>query len=613
MPESNDTRLIKGVKRAWALVGARERKRLQVVALFGVVIAGLDTLALILIYALISLLNNQAVPGIAGSAIQALGLSDSDRYRTALILLAITSALFVARSMLSVFVLWLQVGAANAAQLGLISRLLVGHARAPQMVRLEQNSSEALRTIMGSVDQVVTGVVFSSVSLVSNLAVAVAVALGLLLASPLVAVAATIYFALIGVLWARVVRGGLARRGRKVQELYAQRYRLVMQGLGAAKELQLRGRALFYADDAVSKTRGINAATRVLSVANGSLRYMLETSLVIGAVLVVAVAGGTGGRDAVLPAVGLVLAGAFRLLPALNQILFLTNSVHFSFGAINFVERELQTFGRYAEPSVLKDPPDQSPSPHRLEREVRLDDVWFQYPTREEPALRGVSFKVATGESFGIVGPTGSGKSTLLDILLGILEPDRGAIAVDGESLGARREAWQRSIGYVPQDVYLVDDTLRANVALGWQGDQINEDRVLDALRLAELDDVVADLPQGLDTAVGERGVRLSGGQRQRVGLARALYTQPSVLVLDEATSNLDQLTERQIVETLTALRGGVTMIVVTHRLATVRNCDRVLYLEDGAQRAVGSFEGVSAAIPEFDASPESLFVAGAG
>src|SRR5581483_9010054 len=316
--------------------------------------------------------------------------------------------------------LWLTIGAANAAQLGLISRLLIGHARAPQLVRLEQNSSETLRTVMGSVDQVVSGVVSSSVLLVSNGAVAVAVAVGLLLSSPLVAVAATIYFALIGALWVRVVRGGLTRRGRRIQELAGERYRLVMQGLAAAKELQLRGRALFYAEGAVARTRGINAASRVASVANGSLRYMLETSLVIGAVLVVGVAGVTSGRAAVLPAVGLVLAGAFRLLPALNQILFLTNSVQFSRGAIDFVEQELKTFGAYAH-STREDAAAETP-PHRLTREVRLEDVSFRYPTRDRPALERVSFTVATGESFGIVGPTGSGKSTLLDVLLGILD-----------------------------------------------------------------------------------------------------------------------------------------------------------------------------------------------
>jgi ATP-binding cassette, subfamily B, bacterial PglK len=609
MAGGQDTRLIPAVRRAWRLVAHRERKRLRLVALYGVLIAGLDTFALILVYALISLLSNQAVPGIAGSAIRALHVGGSDRYRAALVLLGITSALFVARSVLSVLGLWLTVGAANAAQLGLISRLLVGHARAPQLVRLEQNSSQTLRTVMSSVDQVITGVVASSVSLVSNIAVAVAVALGLVLSSPVVAVAATIYFALVGLLWARVVRGGLARRGRQVQELYAERYRLVMQGLAAAKELQLRGRALFYAEGAIGETRVINSATRVLSVANGSLRYMLETSLVIGAVLVVGVAGATSGREAVLPAVGLVLAGAFRLLPALNQILFLTNSAHFSVGAIDFVERELESFGPYAQPGKTH-PADGEPA-LRLEWGVSVQQVWFRYPTRTESALRGVSFTVGARESFGIVGKTGSGKSTLLDVVLGILQPDAGAVSVDRVPLEARRDAWQRSIGYVPQDVYLVDDTLRANVALGWYGQEVDEERVREAVRLAELDEVVAALPEGLDTRVGERGVRLSGGQRQRVGLARALYTRPSVLVLDEATSNLDQATERQIVETLTALQGGVTMIVVTHRIATVRNCDRIVYLEGGRVLALGSFDEVSGAVPEFDAPPSALTAAG--
>lgn len=592
-------------KRAWALIEPRARKRLKLIAVYGVLIAGLDTFALILIFALISLLTKQNLGGIAGSVFRVLHLHGSDRYRTALILLVITSTLFVARSLLSVLGLWLSAGAANAAQLGLISRLLTGHARAPQLLRLEQNSSQTLRTIMSAVDQVVTGVVSSSVALLANCAVAVAVALGLVLSSPYVAVAATGYFSLICFLWIRTVRDGMNRRGRLVQELSAERYRLVMQGLSAAKELQLRGRALFYADAAVAKTRGINAAMRVVSVANGSLRYMLETSLVLGAVLVVVVAGAASGRNAVLPAVGLVMAGAFRLLPALNQILALTNSVQFGRGAIDFVEHELATFGAYASPTDATSALEATP--HRLERGVHLDDVWFRYPTRDAPAIRGLSFEIVAGESFGIIGKTGSGKSTLLDVILGVLEPDRGLVSVDGIPLGDRREEWQRSIGYVPQDVYLVDDTLRANVALGWYSDGVDEERVIEAIRLAELDDVVANLPDGLDTRVGERGVRLSGGQRQRVGLARALYTQPSVLVLDEATSNLDQVTERQIVETLTELRGGLTMIVVTHRIASVRNCDRILYLEEGSIRALGSFETVCGSGADFESPPRQI------
>jgi ATP-binding cassette, subfamily B, bacterial PglK len=602
--------LIPGIRQAWGLVQPRERKRLRWVALYGVVIAGLDAFALVLIYALINLLNDQDVVGVAGSFVHALGVGTADRYRAALILLIITAVLFVARSLLSVLGLWLTLGASNAAQADLVTRLLVGHAQAPQLLRLERNSSETLRTIMGSVDQVISGVVFSSVLLVANVAVALAVAGGLILASPLVAIAVSIYFTVIAIGWSRGVRGALQRRGLRIQQLFAQRYQLVLQGISAAKELQLRGRALFFAEAAASRTRGINAATRGSAVANGSLRYLLETSLVIGAVLVVAVAGLTGGRGSALPAVGLVLAGAFRLLPALNQILFLSNQVQYNGPAIQLVEEELETFGAFARDEYARET---DVEPHIFERELHLDEVTFRYPTRDEPALRNVTFAIRAKESFGIVGPTGSGKSTLLDVILGMLEPESGTVSLDGGPLSEIRDAWQRSIGYVPQDVYLIDDSLRANVALGWYGDEIDDDRVVESVHLAGLDDVVAGLPQGIDTVVGERGVRLSGGQRQRVGLARALYTRPSVLVLDEATSNLDQGTEHRIVETLAALQGGVTMVFVTHRQASVRYCDRLLYLEQGHVRALGTFEEIREAVPEFGDPAHGLRLAQAG
>jgi ABC-type multidrug transport system fused ATPase/permease subunit len=602
--------LMEGVRRAWALVGARERRRLRLIALFGLLIAVLDTFALVLVYALINLLNNETATGIAATVIRALHLDGAEQYRTALVLLGITAALFVARSLLSVLGLWLSLGSAYAAEADLVSRLLIGHARAPQLMRLERNSAETLRTILNSVDQVMLGVVFSSVSLVSNGAVALAVVLGLVLASPLVALTVTVYFSLVAFTWVRVMRNGLARRGLRVQELQKERYRLVLQGIAAAKELQLRGRALVYAEGAAKRTRGINAAMRVANVAAGSLRYMLETSLVVGAMLVVAAAGLTGGRGAVLPAVGLVLAGAFRLLPALNQMLYLSNQVQFNSSAIGVVQQELDTFGSFAREIPTRPQPN---SPLRFERELRLEDVGFQYPTRVEPALHGVSLVVQPGGTLGIVGPTGSGKSTLLDIVLGVLEPGTGIITVDGTPLAERREAWQRSIGYVPQDVYLVDETLRANVALGWYGDEIDDELVDEAVRLAGLEDVVAALPNGLETVLGERGVRLSGGQRQRVGLARALYTRPSVLVLDEATSNLDQATEHRIVETLAALQGGVTMIVVTHRTASVRYCDRLVYLEKGSVRMAGTFDELRAGVPEFDHPAPAVRVAQIG
>jgi HlyD family secretion protein len=381
---------------------------LQLISLYGILIAGLDTFALLLIYALINLLSNQGATGYAGKLIHLLNLNPSDQYRTALILLGITAGLFITRSVLSVLGLWLSLGIVYSAEAKLLTRLLVGHAYAPQLMRLERNSSETLRTVLDSVDRVMNGVVFSSVSLVANIAIAIAVFVGLFLSSPLVAVTISIYFTLVAFGWVYGVRNGLARHGRRAQELQQERYQLVLQGIGATKELQLRGRSVVFAKEASAATRGILAAMRVGNITGLSLRYVLETSLVFGAVLVVAAAGLTGGRATVLPAIGLVLAGAFRLLPALGQMLSLTNQVQFSGPAIGFAERELETFGAFADEERKSEALD---PPLRLRKELRLENVGFSYPTRPQPVLRDVSLVVRPGESVGIVGPTGTGKS----------------------------------------------------------------------------------------------------------------------------------------------------------------------------------------------------------
>jgi ATP-binding cassette, subfamily B, bacterial PglK len=600
---SQGTSVTRAICRAWGLVDPPSRRRLALLSVYGCAIAALDTLALLLVYALMNLLGNQPAAGLSNGILQTLHLNGADRYGTALILLAITAALFIARSLLSVLGLWWTVGASNDATANLIARLLRGYACAPQLIRHDHSPAKTLRTILFSVDamgQIVRG----SVALVSNWAVVFAVAIALVLANPKVALAATVYFALIGLAWVRSARRRFVESGDRQQRLQEERGRLMLQGLGAAKELQLRGRALFYADQAVERTRGLNAAIRGVTVASLSVRYVLETSLVVGATLIVAVAGFTGGRDSVLPAIGLVLAGAFRFLPALNQILYLTNQIQFNVPARDVVDEELRTFGAFADEHPT--PRSSATVPLRFQRELRLEAVTFQYPKRPEPTLRGVSLVVRRGESVGIIGPSGSGKSTLLDVILGLLEPDAGFVSIDGVMITDRLDMWQRSIGYVPQDVYLVDDTVRANVALGWHGEEIDDEAVVEAIRVAGLSDVVAKLPNGLETVVGDRGVRLSGGQRQRVGIARAIYTRPRILVLDEATSSLDRATEQRIVETLASLGKDVTMIIVTHRIASLHHCDRILYLDAGVIRAEGTIDEVRESLPVFDKRGET-------
>ncbi len=559
------------------------------IGVFSVVIAALDTLALLVLFDLVATLRGGQptryaswIPGVQTEAGSSVGR-----------LMAVTAGLFLARSMLSVVELWLSADAGNKAQEELTARLLRAYVRAPHVVRLERGPATTLRTLLTSTDDVTRGIMVSAISLTGNVAIIVATVVGLVIASPLVAFAVFSYFAVLAYAWLRVTRTTLRRRGQRLSDLHEQRARYLLQSIAASKELQLRGRSVPYANRTIDRTAAIHSSSRVVQVLNGSLRYVFETALVLGAVLVVAVAGARGGQNAALPAVGLVLAAAFRLLPALNRALFVISNVQVHRAALDVVEDELAVFGPSSD-----DIGSEETAPHDLRDAIRLEDVVFRYRNRTEPALRGVSLEIRAGESVGILGPTGSGKSTLLDVILGMLEPESGTITVDGTAMSGCRDAWQRSIGYVAQDVTLLDDSLAANVALGWERHERDDRRIDEALEAAQLDDVVAALPAGVETMVGERGVRLSGGQRQRVALARALYVRPSVLVLDEATSNLDPETEARVVATLNELHGKLTMIIVTHRLSTVRRCDHVVYVEQGRVRAHGTFEEVCRAVP---------------
>jgi ABC-type multidrug transport system fused ATPase/permease subunit len=222
-----------------------------------------------------------------------------------------------------------------------------------------------------------------------------------------------------------------------------------------------------------------------------------------------------------------------------------------------------------------------------FKREIKFENISFSYASAHRPSLQNVSLSILLGEAVGIVGPSGAGKSTLVDIFLGLLSPSEGVVSVDGEDIATGRRSWQDQVGYVPQSIYLVDDSLIRNIALGIPHDLIDHNAVLRALRAAQLEEFVSTLPLGLETIVGERGVRLSGGQRQRIGIARALYSNPQVLVLDEATSSLDTETERGVMDAVKALQGEKTVVIVAHRLSTVSYCSKIFSIEDARLVAV--------------------------
>lgn len=282
----------------------------------------------------------------------------------------------------------------------------------------------------------------------------------------------------------------------------------------------------------------------------------------------------------------LFIVAGFRILPSITRVMGAITTIRVGKRGVDLV---LADFGELSAPS----PDGAAVGRLTMNRGLRVQHLEFRYPEAKVPALRGVSFELPVGRSLAIVGASGAGKTTLVDLILGLYRPSGGEILVDGSDIVADREAWQRCIGLVPQEVYLLDDTIAANITFGEPKDAFEPGRLAEAVSRAQLDDLIADLPEGLDTVIGERGVRLSGGQRQRIGIARALYVKPQLLALDEATSALDNETERRITDTIDSLHGELTMIVVAHRLSTVRRCDQLIFMADGQIESIGTFEEV--------------------
>jgi ABC-type multidrug transport system fused ATPase/permease subunit len=286
----------------------------------------------------------------------------------------------------------------------------------------------------------------------------------------------------------------------------------------------------------------------------------------------------------IVPVVGLFAATAFRVLPSVNKVVGSRQLLKVSRNAIETIYSDLQL------PLLSKT----GLNEETLEfGTLQVENLTFTYEGIAESVLNNVNIHIEKGEAVGFVGQSGSGKSTLIDIMLGLLEPQNGSILINGQTIENVKQSWQKQIGYIPQTIFLMDDSLRRNIAIGIADSEIDEVAIQEALKSAQLEDFVASLPEGLDTVVGERGVRLSGGQRQRIGIARALYHRPSVLVLDEATSSLDTETEHGVMQAVQALQGDKTVIIVAHRLSTVEYCDRLYRLDAGRIVDEGTFDEV--------------------
>jgi ABC-type multidrug transport system fused ATPase/permease subunit len=383
-------------------------------------------------------------------------------------------------------------------------------------------------------------------------------------------------------------RNNLKKYGENINKASATIIQGVSEGMDGLKEIRVLGKEQYFYQ-MVHKNAKKQAffGTKALTLAMAP-KYILELTMISFIMLLVLATLLLGNNiDTLLPTLGVFGIASLRLFPAANALVHSLTQIRYSRDSVTRLYNDQHRLKQLSD----KEGYSMSAQIPKQFQVLNLDRVSFTYPQSEYKALNEISLEIKAGESIGLIGPSGSGKTTLVDMLLGLLEPQQGSIQYNGEEVKTALGQWRSQSAYIPQQVFLIDDTLRHNVALGIASDEIDNEKLQESLRQSKLIEVVEQLPQGINTVLGEKGVRLSGGQRQRVALARAFYHGRDVLVMDEATSALDDQTEREIVKEIDQLKGKKTIIVIAHRLTTLKHCDRIYKLENGRVTAVGSYK----------------------
>ena len=502
----------------------------------------------------------------------------------ALLALAV-AAFYILRAAFLSWAEWLRMGTVYGSSAIAAERLFARYLAADYLFHVRRRSASLIEPMTRTSDVAFELCAGSAVNILAEAVTIAALAIVLIVSAPVITV---ITVALVlGVVLVPIVltRRSWERIGAAERALHQQQLHLLQQSLGAIKDVKVTGRQPFFEERFRDMKRELGVTKQRRATAATVARLGVEATLILSMLIVVFLVMRAAIPSAYIVSVLALFAyTGFRVVPSANRIMLNVGYMREAHPWIRSMDEDMRR---------LKLPP---PRPYEhvppmLQSTLACEDVSFRYEDAPALAVDRISFTIARGQSIGIVGPTGAGKSTLVDLLLGLLAPTSGRVMIDGQPLEGRERAWQRQIGYVPQAVYLLDDSLRRNIAFGIPDSAIDEQRLTSAMALARLDEVVAALPNKLETVIGENGVRLSGGQKQRVAIARALYHDPQVLVFDEATAALDNQTEREVTEAISNIHGTRTVIAIAHRLSTVKDCDQLIYVREGRMAGLGTYE----------------------
>jgi ABC-type multidrug transport system fused ATPase/permease subunit len=597
--------LIKGnaLYRAVSILSRADINKLLLVSLIQISLGLFDLIGI----AIFGVMGSLAVSGIqsqspnsrVGQILDFLHLSDLPFQNQAAILAILATSFLVARTLLTVVIakrtlLFLcRRGAAISAEL--ISRLL-----STSLLYIQKRTTQQLLYALTSgVNTITVGVISTLVTLISDLSLLLILSVGLFLVDPAIAISTFSVFGAIIFVMYKSLHSTAHELGKKESELQIKSSEKVVEVLLTYRESVVRNRRTHYANEiGILRFDLANVQAR-LGFMPYIGKYVIETTLVLGALLIAAVQFAIHDAVTAVATLSIFLVTGTRISPAALRLQQALMQIK---GSLGGAEPTLQLIDELMSDTIMDNVEHSVNFEYKdFDPKLSLQDISFSYPKSDIPALSSINLKIESGSVVALVGPSGGGKTTLIDVLLGIIKPDTGSVQIAGlEPIEAIRKS-PGAISYVPQDVAIIDGTIRQNVGMGFPPEFSTDIRVNTAIEIAGLMNFVSSLPNGLDTQVGERGTKISGGQRQRLGIARALFTNPKLLVLDEATSALDGESESQVTDAIMRLKGSVTVIMIAHRLSSIRNATQVIYIDKGEVLAEGSFDFVRGKIEGFD------------
>ena len=571
------------IRKAWAVYPKQSKRRVPFVMLLGILGTAVEAFGIGLVIPVMTTMS-KASPGNSGSILQPLFNFFGIRAVGTMVGVAVLSIVvaFIIKNVYQLFYSWYVSKFSNFSSQQLSSMLFRSFLRRPYTFHLQRNSSELLNVVQQEVGMTL-GIVTSTTGLLKEILLGGSVAVLMFITEP-VAAASTLTILIFGsILYTKVTKPRIAYFGQQRQKIQAPLMRYLLQGFGGVKDIQVLGRAEDFSTQYEKQNLVVQDATLRYSLIRQIAPMWTELLAMSGLTVVVWVMVWQGrAPDRIIPLLGLFVIATWRFVPSINNVIGLVNSLSYSKPAVESLYNEFEYIKKQNE--IVK-------TQAVFTDKIEMRNLTFSYANTVAPSLRDVNIVVRKGETVGFIGPSGAGKSTLVDVILGLLPPSSGELLVDGVNMHEHNIEWQSTIGYVAQAIYLTDDTIRRNVAFGIAEDEIDDVALERSLKSAQLWEFVQGLPDKTHSIVGERGIRVSGGQRQRIGIARALYHEPQVLVLDEATSSLDIETETEVMSAIRALQGFKTILIVAHRLSTVQHCDRVYRIEDATIVGEGTLE----------------------